>query len=134
MKLGRNLFFLFLMMKYCHQGLLLSVSGCHTSLCCLYLKFCHAFYNFLRKKNHWWGSALYSLLWIIIIVIDPSIETVSWCLYVVTINKMFHMMYSICYLYLLDTNFNCIMVRMVDIDHFIFKDIKSGRFQVNMIQ
>ena len=47
---------------------------------------------------------------------------------------MFHMMYSICYLYLLDTNFNCIMVRIVDIDHFIFKYIKSGRFQVNMIQ
>ena len=33
----------FFFMKYCHQGLLLSASGCHTSLCCLYLNFCYAF-------------------------------------------------------------------------------------------
>lgn len=29
----------FFLMKYCHQGLLLSASGCHTSLCGLYLNF-----------------------------------------------------------------------------------------------
>lgn len=31
------------LMKYCQQGLLFSASGCLTSLCCLYLKFCCAF-------------------------------------------------------------------------------------------
>lgn len=33
----------FFFMKYCHQGLLLSASGCHTSLCGLYLNFCYVF-------------------------------------------------------------------------------------------
>ena len=33
----------FFLMKYCHQGLLLSASGCHTSLCGLYLNFAMLF-------------------------------------------------------------------------------------------